>query len=106
MFNEQCVKTTKNADTHAIDRGQGWRESVEEAISAATQAEYRLQNETEARIKRDKNMSEAAKAEIIVAMASTDEQVATMPVSPIPKKAHWKTLQKIEREKAAAEAAA
>ena len=103
-FNESCQKVVMDQDQHAIAKGQGWRESPQEAVTAADEAEYRLQEETVSRIKRDMGMSEKAKAEIEAAQAATTEQLAVMPEAPRVKKVHWKTLQKLEKEKAAAAA--
>lgn len=99
-FNESCQRIAKTEDELAILKGQGWVTNPLDAEEREKEQEYKRQDETAARIRRDRNMSPAAQEEIRAAEQVSIGQLTSMPVKPTVKKTHWKTLQKIEREKA------
>lgn len=104
-FNLSNQKTVMNEDDHAIARGQGWCESMAEAVKHYEQkVEFKLQDATAQRLIDDRNMSEKARAEARAAEVATEEQVPMIPIARTLKPEHWKTKQKREAEEAKAHA--
>lgn len=103
-FNLANQKTVMTEDDHAIARGQGWFESMDEAVKGAEQREFKLQDATAQRLIDDRNMSEKARAEARAAEVATEEQVPMIPIARTLKPEHWKTKQKREAEEAKAQA--
>ena len=48
-FNLSCQKTVQTEDDYRLAHGQGWRTSMADAVEAAKEAEYGLQNAAAAR---------------------------------------------------------
>lgn len=103
-FNLANQITAQNEDHHALLKGQGWCESMSEAVEQCKQNEYRLQDATAARLIDDRNMSEKARAEARAAEVATEEQVPMIPIARTLKPEHWKTKRKREAEEAKAQA--
>ena len=102
-FNTSHQITAQNEDHHALLRGQGWCESMAEAVKHAEQhVEFKLQDAHAARLIDDRNMSEKARTEARAVEVSTEGYVPEIPVSRTVKPEHWKTKQKREAEEAKA----
>ena len=102
-FNLANQKTVQNEDEHAIAKGQGWCESMDEAVELAHRVEFKRQDAVADRLISDRNMSEKARAEARAAEVSSEDLMPEIPVSRTLKPEHWKTKKK--REEAEAKAA-
>jgi len=103
-FNLANQKTVMTEDDHMIAKGQGWCESMAEAVEQCKQGEYRIQDAVADRLISDRNMSEKAQVEIRSHEAATEDLLPEIPVSRTLKPEHWKTKQKREAEEAKARA--
>lgn len=97
-FTDSCLKVVHDEDQHLKAKGQGWRDSPEDAKALATAGRVERGDIAGARNFEDRNMSEKAKAESAKAEAGHFGHLPAIPEKPV--------VRRVKKEKAGKSAAA
>lgn len=90
-FNASCLKTVNSEDEELKARGQGWRETAEEALALAQAEHDKLGNEAAERHYKDAKMSDKAQAEVRKVESEHADHLGEIPPKPVKRKYVRKT---------------
>ena len=79
MFNTRCQKIVNNEAERAVWIERGWRPTPQEALARLEQKDKAIADAAAHRAYEDRNMSDAAKAEVAAVEAETEAHVAEVP---------------------------
>lgn len=100
-FTESCHRTVQNEREYDQARGQGWRDTPDEAMAYREALDNEIDRAAAHRAYEDRNMSERAKAEAKVVEDSTPDQVPEIPEKPRASQKRLDALAKARAAKAA-----